>query len=110
MLRDYGVNLREAGGVLTFAADQEIGAGDIPLPVSGRALPEVPPTHRTAFQLVPMHVGRANVVAGFLNQAFGSGRELDIRTNIPSNTLLLRGTMEMLERAAEMIEVLDQRP
>ncbi len=107
VLGDYGVNLREADGVLTFVADQEVGARDIPLLISGRALPEVPPTHRTAFQLVPMHVGRANIVAGFLNQAFGSGRELDIRTDIPSNTLLLRGTMEMLERAAEMIEVLD---
>ncbi len=107
MLRDYGVNLREAEGVLTFAADQEIGAGDIPLPVSGRALPEVPPTHRTAFQLVPMRVGRASDVANFLSQAF-SGQELDIRPDIPTNTLLLRGTVEMLGRAAEMIEVLDQ--
>ena len=107
VLGDYGVNLREADGVLTFVADQEIGARDIPLLISGRALPEVPPTHRTAFQLVPMHVGRASDVARFLNQAFG-GQELDIRTDIPTNTLLLRGTMEMLERAAEMIEVLDQ--
>ena len=107
VLGDHGVNLREAGGVLTFAADQEIGAGDIPLPVSGRALPEVPPTHRTAFQLVPMRVGRASDVANFLSQAF-SGQELDIRPDIPTNTLLLRGTVEMLGRAAEMIEVLDQ--
>ena len=91
-----------------FAADQEIGPGNIPLPVSGRALPEVPPTHRTAFQLVPMHVGRATDVSNFLSQAFGSGQELDIRPDIPSNTLLPRGTVEMLERAAEMIEVLDQ--
>ncbi len=107
VLGDHGVNLREAGGVLTFAADQEIGAGDIPLPVSGRALPEVPPTHRTAFQLVPMRVARASDVANFLNQAF-SGQELDIRPDIPTNTLLLRATVEMLGRAAEMIEVLDQ--
>ena len=99
--------LREAEGVLTFVADQEVGARDIPLLISGRALPEVPPTHRTAFQLVPMHVGRVNIVAGFLSQVF-TGQDLQIRTDIPSNTLLLRGTMEMLERAAEMIEVLDQ--
>ncbi len=107
VLGDHGVNLREAEGVLTFAADQEIGAGDIPLLISGRALPEVPPTHRTAFQLVPMRVGRASDVANFLSQAF-TGQDLDIRPDIPTNTLLLRGTVEMLGRAAEMIEVLDQ--
>ncbi len=74
-----------------FAADQEIGPGDIPLLITGRALPEVPPTHRTAFQAFP-------------------GQQIDIRTDIPSNTLLLRGTMEMLERAAEMFDALEQRP
>ena len=107
VLQDYGVDLRETEGILTFVADQEIGSRDIPLLISGRALPEVPPTHRTVFQLVPMHVGRANIVAGFLSQAFG-GQDIQIRTDIPSNTLLLRGTIELLERAAEMIEVLDQ--
>ena len=35
-----------------FVAAQEIGPGDIPLLISGRALPEVPPTHRAVFQLV----------------------------------------------------------
>ena len=69
VLGDYGVDLREADGVLTFVADQEIGARDIPLLISGRALPEVPPTHRTVFQLVPMHVGRVDDVANFLSQA-----------------------------------------
>ena len=107
VLGDYGVDLRETEGILTFVADQEIGSRDIPLLISGRALPEVPPTHRTVFQLVPMHVGRANIVAGILSQAFG-GQDIQIRTDIPSNTLLLRGTIELLERAAEMIEVLDQ--
>ena len=107
VLGDHGVNLREAGGVLTFAADQEIGARDIPLLISGRALPEVPPTHRTAFQLVPMHVGRANVVAGFLNQAFGSGRELDIPHGHPEQH---PAPARHDGDAAEMIEVLEPRP
>ena len=107
VLGDYGVELREAEGVLTFVADQEIGAGDIPLLISGRALPEVPPTHRTVFQLVPMRVGRVGDIAGFLTQAM-RGQELQISTDIPSNTLLLRGTIDLIERAARMIEVLDQ--
>ncbi len=107
VLQDYGVELREAEGVLTFVADQEIGAGDIPLLISGRALPEVPPTHRTVFQLVPMHVGRATDVSNFLGQTM-RGQDLQINADTLSNTLLLRGTLELVERAAQMVEVLDQ--
>ncbi len=55
------MNLREAGGVLTFAADQAM-----------------------------------------------RGQELQINSDMLSNTLLLRGTIELVERAARMIEVLDQ--
>ena len=43
VLQDYGISVGEQDGVLTFAATQEIGTDDIPLLISGRALPEVPP-------------------------------------------------------------------
>ena len=46
--------------MLTFLATQEIESGEVPLLVSGRTLPEVPATHRTVFQLVPMHVVPVN--------------------------------------------------
>ena len=51
-LSTYGVDVREEGGVLTFFESDEIASPDIPLLISGRALPEVPATHRTIFQLV----------------------------------------------------------
>ena len=108
VLEDYGIDLQETDGVLTFVGDQDVGSRDIPLLISGRALPEVPPRHRVVFQLVPMHVGRVSQVAGFLSQAFEGQNELRIQTDVPTNTMLLRGTVEMLQRAAEMVEVLDQ--
>ena len=107
VLQDYGVDLRETEGVLSFIADEEITSRDIPLLISGRALPEVPPTHRVVFQLVPMHVVRTNQVTGFLRQAFNAN-DLQITEDVARNALLLRGSVEMLARAAEMIEVLDQ--
>ena len=107
VLQDYGVDLRETDGVLSFIADEEITSRDIPLLISGRALPEVPPTHRVVFQLVPMHVVRTNQVTGFLRQAFNAN-DLQISEDIARNALLLRGNVEMLARAAEMIDVLDQ--
>ena len=53
VLREFGVAVRRDANVLTFALSDEIGTGEIPLLVSGRALPEVPATHRTIFHLVP---------------------------------------------------------
>ncbi len=107
VLDDYGVDLRETDGVLTFVADQEIGARDIPLLISGRALPEVPPTHRVVFQLVPLRVVRGSDVLRLLGEAFPGG-SLQATDDPARNALLLRGTVETLRRAAEMIEVLDQ--
>ena len=107
VLQDYGVDLRETDGVLTFTADQEITSQDIPLLISGRALPAVPPTHRVVFQLVPLHVVEGNMVVSLLRQAL-SGQDLEVSDDIRRNALLLRGSVEMVMRAAELIEVLDQ--
>ena len=107
VLQDYGVDLREADGVLTFTADQEITSGDIPLLISGRALPEVPPTHRTVFQLVPVKVVRPGTVVAMLRQVL-SGQQIQILEDMGRNGLLLRGSVELVQRAADLIEVLDQ--
>ena len=71
VLREYGVDLREVEeGILSFAPSQEIASRDVPLLVSGRTLPEVPASHRTIFQLVPLRVVRGPQVRGWLKEAF----------------------------------------
>ena len=107
VLQDYGVDLRETDGVLTFSADQEITSRDIPLLISGRTLPAVPPTHRVVFQLVPLRVVQPRMVIGLLNQAM-AGQDLQVTDDTLRNSLLLRGSVEMVRRAADLIEVLDQ--
>ena len=53
------MDLRELEeGILSFAPSQETASRDVPLFVSGRTLPEVPVSHRTIFQLVPLRVVR----------------------------------------------------
>ena len=75
VLAEYGVELREVEpGVLSFAPSQEVATRDVPLLVSGRALPEVPASHRTIFQLVPLHVVTGPQVRGWLKEAFDSPR------------------------------------
>jgi general secretion pathway protein D len=108
VLGEYGVDLREVeGGVLSFSPSQETATREVPLLVSGRALPEVPPSHRTVFQLVPLEVVRGPQVAGWLNKAFDR-KALEILEDPDRNALILKGDVDTLARALAMIEVLDQ--
>ena len=108
VLGEYGVDVRELeGGILSFAASQEIASREVPLLVSGRTLPEVPSTHRIIFQLVPLKVVGGSQVRGLLQEAFDR-KDLKIVEDPDRNALLLRGNAEMIARALAMIEVLDQ--
>ena len=108
VLAEYGVELREVeSGVLSFAPSQVVATRDVPLLVSGRALPEVPSTHRVIFQLVPLHVVTGLQVRSWLREAFDN-KELWIQEDPERNALLLRGDADTLARALAMIEVLDQ--
>ena len=108
VLREYGVDLREVEeGILSFAPSQEAASRDVPLLVSGRALPDVPPSHRTIFQLVPLKVVRGPQVRGWLKEAFDR-QDLTILEDPDRNALLLKGNADMLARALAMVEVLDQ--
>ena len=107
VLENYGIDVRDEDGVLSFIETPEISARDIPLLISGRTLPEVPATHRTIFQLVPLQVVDAGAVAATLQDVF-NGQELKIDSDRDRNTLLLRGNLDLIALALEMIEVLDQ--
>ena len=108
VLGEYGVDLRQAEeGIVTFAASGETASRDVPLLVSGRALPEVPASHRTIFQLVQLEVVRNVQVRGWLGEAF-SGRDLQIFEDPDRNAVLLKGNADMVARALAMIDVLDQ--
>ena len=107
VLEEYGIAVGEQEGVLTFVPTQEIGTDDIPLLISGRALPEVPPTHRTIFQFVTLDVLRTVQVTRWLKQIF-TGGDLGIAENPDRNALLLKGDLATVGQAIDMIEVLDQ--
>ena len=107
VLQEYGVTIRERDGVLTFLATQEIESGEVPLLISGRTLPEVPATHRTVFQLVPLHVVSPGQVIGMLRDAFPR-TNLEVSNESERNAVLLKGTLEWIAQAMQLIEVLDQ--
>ena len=107
VLQDYGIAVGEQEGVLTFEPTQEIGTDDIPLLISGRALPEVPPTHRTVFQFVTLEVLRTVQIIRWLKQIFSSDM-LSVTEDPERNSLLLKGDLATIGQAIDMIDVLDQ--
>ena len=108
VLREYGVDLRQADGVLTFVPSEDAKSKDVPLLVSGRTLPEVPPSHRTIFQLVPLGVVEAALVRNLLRDAFENYEDLYVQEGDRGNSVLLMGPRTLIERALPMIDVLDQ--
>ena len=108
VLREYGVDITSAEeGILTFVPSKDISSRDVPLFVSGRALPDVPPSHRIIFQLVQLKVVRGPQVRGWLSEAFDH-QDLEVIEDPDRNALLLKGSSDMLARAIAMIDVLDQ--
>ena len=108
VLGEYGVDLREVEeGILSFSPSQETATREVPLLVSGRTLPEVPASHRTIFQFVPLEVVRGPQVKGWLQDSFDR-KDLKILEDPNRNALVLRGSRDTLARALAMIEVLDQ--
>jgi len=76
----------------------QVNTGETPLLVSGRALPEVPDSHRPVFQLVPLTVVRNTHVKGWLTQAF-KGQELEIFEDPERNAVLLKGSFSVVKEA-----------
>ena len=108
VLREYGVDIVATDeGLLSFVPSRDIASREVPLFVSGRTLPEVPPSHRVIFQLVPLKVVRGPQVRSWLGAAFDR-KDLEIIEDPDRNALLLKGSRDMLARAVAMIDVLDQ--
>ena len=106
VLGDYGVGIQRRGELLRFSLEAT-GPGDLPLLVSGRALPDVPASHRPVFQFVPLQaVGNANV-RSWLQQIF-LGQELEVSEDPQRNAIILKGRPMLVRHALSMVQVLDQ--
>lgn len=105
VLASYGIGIAQIADVLTFVARAD-DTGEVPLLVSGRALPDVPATHRTVFQLVPLRVVKGIFLADVLRGMFG--RRLHVEHGFEQPTLILRGPANLVAQANALIDVLDQ--
>lgn len=106
-LNTYGVAVSQQGDVLHFVIDKNITAGETPLLVSGRALPEVPASHRPVFMFVPLKVVTNTRVAGWVRDAL-NGKDIQVNEDAMRNAVLLKGKPDLVNQALSIIEVLDQ--
>lgn len=107
MLNTYGVAISQQGDVLHFAIDKNITAGETPLLVSGRALPEVPASHRPIFMFVPLKAVANSRVTGWVRDAL-TGKDIQVTEDATRNAVLLKGKPDLVNQALSIIEVLDQ--
>jgi general secretion pathway protein D len=106
-LMDFGVAVRLDQGIYAFYFDKEVAAGAVPLMISGRALPDVPESHRPVFMFVSMEVVSNNRVAGWIKMAL-RGKDIEVMEDPTRNAVLLKGRPALVEQALVMIRLLDQ--
>ncbi len=106
-LVDYGVRTRYDQGVFVFTVDKNIGSSDVPILVTGLALPEVPESHRPVFVFVPLKAVEPSKVNNWLRTGL-KGQDLKVQMDPSRNAMVLTGKVSVVEQALAMIEVLDQ--
>ena len=107
VLRSYGVATEYSSGLVFFRRATDTAGAPVPLIVSGRALPDVPISHRPVFQLVELQSVRVNEVTSLLRQAFKTD-SLTIQDDATRNTVILSGKPELVRQALDAIRVFDR--
>ncbi|MBO6658529.1 MAG: hypothetical protein JJ934_16680 [Pseudomonadales bacterium] len=106
-LASFGVGIESKSGVLDFALNQDASALEVPLIITGGALPDVPSSHRPVFLFVPINVVGSNELRGWLLGAM-RGQGLNVQNLPQSNSLLLQGKEKIVDQALTVIKALDQ--
>ncbi|WP_084407392.1 secretin N-terminal domain-containing protein [Aestuariibacter salexigens] len=105
-LRNYGVTTKISDNVLRFAFAPESQRTDIPLLISGRALPEVPSNSRPIFYIYPLSAVTTPQVRGVLTQMFPRN-ELQIQEEMNSNSLIFIGPQNLVAQAVAAAKMVD---
>lgn len=106
VLAEYGVSIVQEADLLKFQVNQEVGT-DVPLIVSGQALPDVPASHRPVFSMIPLRVVRTNSVTNWLEDLF-KGTSLEVLDDPIRNAVILRGPVDIVKQGREAVKYLDQ--
>lgn len=106
VLGDYGVQVRVEGEIVRLTPLAPGTSAESPLLLSGRALPDVPATHRPVYFLLELKSIRVNEASRWLRAIYGTSLETEESTE--RNALLIKGRAEEVRQAAEAVRVFDR--
>lgn len=106
VLADYGIQMQVRGKVVRVSMAPSGTRPDPPIVFSGRALPDVPLTHRPVYYLMDMEAIRSSEANRWLRAIFGE--EVKADESLERNALLLSGRPEKVRQAVEAIRVFDR--
>lgn len=106
VLAEYGVAVVVEGELVKLRMKKDGSSIAPPLIVSGRALPDVPSSHRPVFQLVEMEVVRSTDAMRWLNTLFA--KEITVQDDTTRNALLISGKPEQVRQAINALRVFDR--
>lgn len=107
VLKRYGVNVTEQGGMLRFAPAAADAAAP-PRLITARALPEVPAGQRPVFVAMPLDVSEPGRIAAQVRGLFGTQPGLTLTEMVEANALLIGGPPGAVQAAMEAVALLDQ--
>lgn len=106
VLSEYGVAVVVEADLVRLQAAGSATSAIPPLIVSGRAMPDVPISHRPVFQLVELEVVRSGDAARWLTTLFG--QELKVLDETSRNAVLINGKPQQVRQAIDALRVFDR--
>ncbi|MFL0796688.1 MAG: hypothetical protein K6L73_04280 [Cellvibrionaceae bacterium] len=107
VLESYGVLIVQQGDLLRFTLGKRgQGSGEVPLIVSGEALPSVPSSHRPVFVVHSLAV-ISNSDAYSMLKAIFERQKLSIERDNARNAVRLKGASDLVKSAVEVLKAFD---
>ena len=106
VLADYGIQMFVNGPVVRLSMAGPGTSIEPPIIFSGRALPDVPVSHRPMFYLMDLQAIRSNEAARWLKAIYGD--RVEAVESSERNALLLSGRPDEVQQAVEALRVFDR--
>jgi general secretion pathway protein D len=106
LLKDYGVQVSERGGMLRFSPVPDPGSG-APALITTRSLPDVPAGQRTVFVAVPLNASEPGRLSAQIRSLMGN-QSVTLSEMLDANALLISGPGTDVQAAVEAALTLDK--
>lgn len=106
LLAEYGVAVTVEGKLVKLSIAPKDSSLVPPLIISGRALPQVPMSHRPVFQLIELEVVRSGDAVRWLGTLFG--QDIKVLDESGRNSIIVSGKPSMVQQAVDALRVFDR--